>query len=603
MISQNTTDAANDYHFEKRSYCGDLSNGNIGADVTVFGWASSVRDHGGIIFIEIRDITGMVQSVFDSSVSALCFQTAESVRNEYVISVRGTVRERSEDSVNPNISTGGIEIAARDITVLNGSNTLPFGISQPEQINEEVRLRYRFLDLRREEMRDTVVRRHRAMREAREYLCENSFLEIETPVLNKSTPEGARDFLVPSRLNRGLFYALPQSPQLFKQILMVAGFDRYFQVVKCFRDEDLRNDRQPEFTQIDMELSFVTAPMVMDLIEGLVARIAEAVLDRKIETPFPRLPYDRAISRYGTDKPDLRFGIEIEECSDIFSGSSFNVFSGNLARGGVVRGIAVPDDPKLSRMTTDGYSEYVKQFGAGGLPMFKYADGALQGGIAKFINETEKSLLIERFKLREPSVLFFSSDREETVNRTLAAMRVKIAQDLGMIDGEALSFLWVTDFPLLEYSEKERRYMAMHHPFTAPVPEHEEMLATISPESAGRVKAQAYDIVLNGVEIGGGSIRIHRHGLQKQMFGLLGISPEEASERFAFLMNALQYGAPPHGGIALGLDRILMVMMRKNSIREVIPFPKTQKGQCLMSGSPTEVTPDQMKELAIRTIV
>jgi aspartyl-tRNA synthetase len=595
-----TADSARDGFYEHRSYCGEITPDLVGRSITVFGWADSIRDHGGIIFIEIRDVSGRIQTVFDSSLSPDSFRTAESFRNEFVLAVTGTVRRRSEESVNPNLATGEVEIVAERVLLLNTSTTLPFGLSPNEQIGEEVRLRYRFLDLRRDEMRETMVKRHRALQVTRNYLDSQRFLEIETPVLNKSTPEGARDFLVPSRLNRGLFYALPQSPQLFKQILMVSGFDRYFQVVKCFRDEDLRNDRQPEFTQVDMELSFVDESMVMKITEGLVARITECLLERKMEISFRHLPYDLAMRRYGTDKPDLRYGIEIEECSDIFSESGFNVFSSNMAAGGVIRGIAVPDDPRLSRLVTDGYSEYVKQYGAGGLPMCKYANGKLQGGMSKFISDTERQRLIERFRLGGPAAIFFSSDREEVVNLTLAGMRDKIARDLGMVDDGALSFAWITEFPLLEYSEREKRYVAMHHPFTAPLPEHEGMLEGIRPDSAGMIKARSYDLVLNGVEIGGGSIRINRRELQNMMFNLLGISPEEASERFSFLLNALQYGAPPHGGIALGLDRILMVVLRKNSIREVIAFPKTQKGQCLMSGSPTEVTHEQLRELSIR---
>lgn len=588
--------------FANRSYCGEIVPGDVGRNVAIFGWADSIRDHGGIIFIEIRDISGRVQAVFDSSVSAESFLTAESVRNEYVLAVTGTVRRRSEESVNPNLATGDVEILASHLSLLNTCNPLPFGLSPNEQIGEEVRLRYRFLDLRREEMRDALVKRHRALKETRDYLSSQRFLEIETPVLNKSTPEGARDFLVPSRLNRGLFYALPQSPQLFKQILMVSGFDRYFQVVKCFRDEDLRNDRQPEFTQVDMELSFVDESMVMGITEGLVRRITEAVLGRETDIVFRHLTYDEAVGRYGTDKPDLRFGLEIEECSDIFTESSFNVFSSNLAAGGVIRGIAVGDDPRLTRTVTDGYSEYVKQYGAGGFPMCRYSEGRLQGGISKFISDSEREKLVERFGLTAPSVLFFSSDREEVVNLTLAGMREKIASDLGMVEEGALSFAWITQFPLLEYNERENRYVAMHHPFTAPMASLEPLLEGITPESAGMIKARSYDLVLNGVEIGGGSIRINRRNLQNRVFTLLGISPDEASERFSFLLNALQYGAPPHGGIALGLDRILMVLLRKGSIREVIAFPKTQKGQCLMSGSPTEVTLEQLKELSIRTI-
>jgi len=588
--------------FTNRSYCGELGIQDDGKEVTVFGWVDRKRDLGGVVFLEIRDVTGIIQAVFDSSFSKENAEIADSTRSEFVVAVTGKVRERSPETINPNIPTGNIEIFASSIEILNKSLVPPFPIDIRENVNEEVRLKYRYLDLRREDMKEAILKRHKMMQLTREYLSSHRFIEIETPILNKSTPEGARDFLVPSRINKGEFYALPQSPQLFKQILMVSGFDRYFQIVKCFRDEDLRNDRQPEFTQIDMELSFITPKMIMEIIEGLIKKAVKELTGREIDYSFPVMDYDEAISKYGTDAPDTRVGIEIRDCSDIFVNSSFNVFSSSLSTGGVIKGIAVPDSGKLSRKMTDDYSDYVRKFGAKGFPMFKYNDGKLEGGISKFISEDEKLKLIERFDLKEPSVVFFSVDKEQIVNATLAHMRLKIARDLDLIDDNKLNFLWVTNFPLIEYHEEDRRFYAVHHPFTAPVADHIPLLDSLTPENAKKIKAQAYDIVLNGVEIGGGSIRIHDSSLQSKIFNILGISEEEARVKFSFLLDALQYGAPPHGGIALGLDRIMMLLLKRSSIREVMAFPKTQKGQCMMSEAPSPVTEEQLNELSIRIV-
>ena len=588
--------------FNNRSYCGELGIEDNGKEVTVFGWVDRKRDLGGVVFLEIRDVTGIIQAVFDSSFSKENAEIADSTRSEFVVAVTGKIRERSPETINPNIPTGNIEIFASSIEILNKSLVPPFPIDIRENVNEEVRLKYRYLDLRREDMKEAILKRHKMMQLTREYLSSHRFIEIETPILNKSTPEGARDFLVPSRINKGEFYALPQSPQLFKQILMVSGFDRYFQIVKCFRDEDLRNDRQPEFTQIDMELSFITPKMIMEIIEGLIKKAVKELTGREIDYSFPVMDYDEAISKYGTDAPDTRVGIEIRDCSDIFVNSSFNVFSSSLSTGGVIKGIAVPDSGKLSRKMTDDYSDYVRKFGAKGFPMFKYNDGKLEGGISKFISEDEKLKLIERFDLKEPSVVFFSVDKEQIVNATLAHMRLKIARDLDLIDDNKLNFLWVTNFPLIEYHEEDRRFYAVHHPFTAPVADHIPLLDSLTPENAKKIKAQAYDIVLNGVEIGGGSIRIHDSSLQSKIFNILGISEDEARVKFSFLLDALQYGAPPHGGIALGLDRIMMLLLKRSSIREVMAFPKTQKGQCMMSEAPSPVTEEQLNELSIRIV-
>lgn len=586
--------------FSDRSYCGELSVEDVGRDVIISGWVDKKRDLGGIIFLEIRDISGIVQAVFDSSLSEANSIIADSTRNEYVVYIKGSVRERSAETVNPNIPTGRIEIIADVIEILNKSATPPFAIDARENLSEEVRLKYRFLDLRREEVKDAMILRHKMMQLTRNYLSENRFIEIETPMLNKSTPEGARDFLVPSRINKGEFYALPQSPQLFKQILMVSGFDRYFQIVKCFRDEDLRNDRQPEFTQIDLEMSFSTPEMIMGVIEKLLKLGVNEITGRSIDYKFPVITYDEAMSKYGTDAPDTRVGLEIHDCSDIFRESSFNVFSSALKSGGVIKGIAVEDNGRLSRKMTDDYSEFVKKFGAKGFPMFKFANGTFEGGISKFITDDEKKNIIEKFNLSEPAVLFFSVDKEKIVNNTLANMRIKIARDLDMIDDDKLNFLWVVDFPLFEYDKDGGRYYAVHHPFTSPLIDDYSKLGTITPENCGDIKAQAYDVVLNGVEIGGGSIRISSSEIQSKIFEILGISEEEAKIKFSFLLEALKFGAPPHGGLALGLDRVMMLLLKKNSIREVIAFPKTQKGQCLMSDAPSPVSDEQLKELAIR---
>jgi len=588
--------------FKDRSYCGELRLDDAGSDVSISGWVDRKRDLGGIIFLEIRDVSGIIQAVFDSSVSKENAVIADSVRSEWVVKIKGKVRPRSKETINPNVPTGEIEIVADSIEVLNKSLVPPFSLDVRDTINEEVRLKYRYLDLRRDDIKESMIKRHQMMQFTRRFLSERRFIEIETPILNKSTPEGARDFLVPSRMNKGEFYALPQSPQLFKQILMISGYDRYFQIVKCFRDEDLRNDRQPEFTQIDMELSFVTPDMIMEIIEDLIKQAVKEITGRDVPYKFPVLEYDDAMSKYGTDAPDTRVGIEIRDCSDIFAGSTFNVFSSALSSKGVIKGIAVEDGGKLSRKMTDDYSEYVKKFGAKGFPMFKYNDGKFEGGISKFITDDEKSKLAERFNLKDPAVIFFSVDKEQIVNTTLANMRLKIARDLDMIDNDKLNFLWVKNFPLIEYHEEDKRYYSVHHPFTSPLPEHMELLKNITPENAPKIKAQAYDIVLNGVEIGGGSIRIHDSEVQSKLFNIIGMSNEEAREKFSFLLDALQFGAPPHGGLALGLDRIMMLLLKKNSIREVIAFPKTQKGQCMMSEAPSQVSDDQLNELSIRVV-
>jgi aspartyl-tRNA synthetase len=589
-------------NFKDRSYCGELTIQDIGRHVSLAGWVESARNLGGIIFLKIRDVTGTIQAIVDSSQSAELVSAADRVRSEFVVNVKGIVRKRDEKNINPGTPTGYIEVLAESIEILNTSQVPPIPIDAKDQVGEDRRLKFRFLDLRREEMRDAIIKRHHAMQAARRFLSGNRFFEIETPVLNKSTPEGARDFLVPSRIQKGEFYALPQSPQLFKQILMISGFDRYFQIVKCFRDEDLRNDRQPEFTQIDMELSFVDEEAIMEIIEHLLVEIVKEVADIKIEIPFPRLSYKVAMERYGTDAPDTRFGLEISDCSDIFAGSTFNVFSDALSKNGAVRGIAVPDTGKISRRVADRYAEEAKVYGAKGLPMFKYNNDSIEGGISKHIQPGEIQQLKSRFNLSSPTAVFFAADQKNVVSATLANLRVTIAHDLGLIDENKLGFLWVTDFPLFEYSREDNRFYSKHHPFTAPKQGSMNMLESLTPEQADLVLARAYDVVLNGVEIGGGSIRINNPDVQNQIFTLLGISEEEANEKFSFLIDALKYGAPPHGGIALGLDRILMILLKKKSIREVIAFPKTTRGQCLMSNAPSPVSQEQLRELNLKVI-
>ncbi len=591
-------------------WCGELRESDIGSTVNPAGWVFRRRDHGGLIFVDLRDRTGIVQVVFSPDVSAEAHRLAHGLRSEFVISVQGEVRRRPEGTENSDIPTGKIEIYAARLTVLNESAVLPFMIEEASDASEMLRLKHRYLDLRRPEIQRNFVIRHKVTKGIRDYLDDKGFLEIETPMLTKSTPEGARDYLVPSRLNPGLFYALPQSPQLFKQILMVSGMERYFQIVKCFRDEDLRADRQPEFTQVDMEMSFAGSDEIMGIVETMVQKLFADVMGITIETPFKVLSFKQAMERYGSDKPDLRFGMELVDMADLVSESSFKVFLDALAAGGRVKAINGKGMAGLSRKEVDMLTEEAKALGARGLAWIKVKNG-FESPIAKFFPEEILKKMAERVGASEGDLILFVADKENVVHNVLGRMRLDLGRKLNLI-GEGYNFSWVTGFPLLEWDDEEKRYVAMHHPFTSPSDEDIELMLQL-PEEEFPVKgasaalssftAKAYDLVLNGYEVGGGSIRIHRKDVQRRMFSILGIGEDEAYSKFGFLLDALQYGAPPHGGIALGLDRLVMLMVGATSIRDVIAFPKTQKAVCLMSGAPSTVDPKQLRELNIRSSV
>jgi len=587
--------------YSNRTYLGDLSKNMAGQQVSLFGWVDKRRDHGGVIFIVLRDVSGFIQVVAENE-NKKVLACADSLRNEYCIAVKGSVRLRTPENINHEIPNGDMEIVASEINILAESEVPPFSIDTRDNLNEEIRLKYRFLDLRRTQMQETIIARHKMMQAARTYLAANRFIEVEIPILNKSTPEGARDFLVPSRLYHGEFYALPQSPQLFKQILMVSGFDRYFNITKCFRDEDLRNDRQPEFTQIDMELSFVSPNEVIPMIEGLVHQLVGVVSDKKIPATFERIAYDEAMERFGKDAPDTRFGLELKTITGVFKNSEFKVFAQALSTGGVIKALVVEEGDRISRKMIDEYTEWSKIFKAGGLPNCRYRDSSFEGGMAKFLTDEEKGALVKTLALKDNSIIFFGCDRKKIVNDTLGNLRIKIANDLNIIDKDKLNFIWVVDFPLFEYDYDEKRYYAVHHAFTAPNPECIAMLDSITPENVGDIKSQAYDIVLNGCELGGGSIRINTMELQRKIFSIIGMTEEEAKIKFSFLLDALKFGAPPHGGLAIGLDRAVMLLLKRESIREVIAFPKTQKGQCLMSHMPSGVDKSQLQELGLKIV-
>mgnify|MGYP000266130189 FL=1 len=582
----------------KRSHrCAELSKANIGETVTVMGWVQKNRNKGGIVFVDLRDRSGLLQIIFENgSIDEAGFEKAGKLRSEFVIAVVGTVEARS-GAVNENLATGEIEIRAREIRILSESETPPFPIEENSKTKEELRLKYRFLDLRRPDLQRNLMMRSKAATLTRQFLAEEGFLEIETPMLIKSTPEGARDYLVPSRVHPGNFYALPQSPQIFKQLLMCSGYDRYFQIVKCFRDEDLRADRQPEFTQIDMELSFVDVDDVLDVNERLLQKLFKEICGYELQLPIQRMTWREAMDRFGSDKPDLRFGMELKNVSEVVKDCEFVVFKGALENGGSVRGINAEGQGHMPRKKIDALVEYAKGFGAKGLAYIAInEDGTFKSSFAKFMKEEEMAALIAAMDGKAGDLLLFAADKDKVVFDVLGNLRLELARQLDLLKKDDFKFLWVTEFPLLEYSEEEDRYVAMHHPFTMPM---EEDLQYLDSEP-GRVRAKAYDIVLNGVEMGGGSVRIHQADIQSKMFEVLGFTLERAQEQFGFLLKAFKYGVPPHAGLAYGLDRMVMLMVGADSIRDVIAFPKVKDASCLMTEAPAPVDGKQLEELGIQ---
>jgi len=583
--------------FRRTHHCGELSDGQVGETVTLSGWVHTRRDHGGLIFIDLWDKNGLTQVVLNPQIDQLAHQEAQALRNNFVIAVTGKVRARPDNMVNSKLATGKIEVYVDEMEILNKSETPPFQGWDDQEVSEVLRLKHRYLDLRSATLLRNLKLRDQITRVVRKILHAQDFTEVETPILTKSTPEGARDYLVPSRLNPEKFYALPQSPQLFKQILMVSGMDRYFQIVKCFRDEDLRQDRQPEFSQIDMEMSFIDEEELFRLIENMMAAIYKEALDITIETPFPILKYQDAIDRFGSDKPDLRFGMEIVDLADTVKGTEFKVFADVLKSGGQIRALnAKQSNEVLSRKALDDLTELAKTYGAKGMAWIKVNADGLQSPITKFFEQEMLDAMIAKLGAEVGDTIVFIADTPKVVADALAHLRLDIGRRLNLIDQSKVNLAWVTEFPLLEYVEEEKRYVAMHHPFTAPLTDD---LGKLESDPAS-LKARAYDLILNGNEIGGGSIRIHQSDVQQKMFNLLGINKEEAEAKFGFLLEALQYGAPPHGGIAFGLDRIAMILTGSASIREVIAFPKTQKATCLMTEAPSEVDKKQLKELKLK---
>ena len=593
LPEQNKTDQQ---AWKRTHSCGELNKNNIGQMVTLMGWVNTYRDHGGLIFVDLRDREGKTQVVFDPEISKDAHLMAHKLRNEFVIAITGEVISR-EGATNPNLKTGEIEVKVRQMRILNQSEPPPFNIDDHSEIGDDIRLKFRYLDLRRAEMQKNIILRHKVCLLIRNFLSDRGFLEVETPFLTKSTPEGARDYIVPSRVNPGKFYALPQSPQLFKQLLMISGFDKYFQIVRCFRDEDLRADRAPEFTQLDMEMSFIDRDVLFNLIEDLMIHLWGTVLDVKISKPFPRYDYSEVVSKYGVDKPDLRYGMEIHNLNEIFRKIEFSPFSKILEEGGKIGGLKTEHPDKFSRKNIDDLDTYIKSLGIDRLAYIRFKEGEeIQSSIGKYLSKEEIALIKKEFQAIPGDLIFIVTGNNDKVNEALGMLRIKLARTLSIIPEEQYNFLWVTNFPLFEYSQTEKRYTSMHHPFTSPVDEDIPILNT-NPYQA---RSKAYDLVLNGNEIGGGSIRIHRTELQQKIFDLLGIKHEEAVQKFGFLLEALQFGAPPHGGIAFGMDRIVMLLAGASSIREVIAFPKTQKATCLMTGAPSEVSQEQLKELHLK---
>ncbi len=574
----------------------DISSQNVGQEVVLNGWVNTRRDHGGLIFIDLRDRSGIIQIVFSPDVNEESFHLAEQVRGEYVVAAKGKVSLRPEETENPNLLTGKVEIYVEEMEVLNRAKTPPFYIEDNIDVDENLRLKYRYLDLRRPEMRKNLELRHRVVKVMRDYLDEKAFIEVETPILTRSTPEGARDYLVPSRVHPGEFFALPQSPQQYKQLLMVAGMEKYFQIARCFRDEDLRADRQPEFTQLDMEMSFVDEEDIFQLIEEMMLRIFKEGLEQDISIPFPRISYEDAMKKYGNDRPDLRFGLEIVDLTELLRDVEFKVFSGAIKSGGVVRAINARGCGSFARREIDKLGEMAVEYGAKGMAWIVVGENELKSPIIKFLTEEEVEQILNALEAKPGDLLIFGADSAETVARVLGNLRMELARRLNLLEKESLNFVWVLGFPLLEYDEEAKRYVADHHMFTSPCLEDIELLDT----DPGGVKARAYDLVLNGVEVGGGSIRIHRRDWQEKIFGLLGLTVEEAQEKFGHMLEAFEYGAPPHGGIAFGIDRLLMIMSQRQSIRDLIAFPKTQSASCPMMETPSEVSMRQLRELSLK---
>ena len=581
----------------KRSHrCTEVSSANIGEKVTVMGWVQKSRNKGGIIFVDLRDRSGILQVIFEESqCGAECFEKAGKLRSEFVAAIEGTVCKRA-GAVNENLATGDIEVVASSLRILSEAETPPFPIEENSKTKEEIRLKYRYLDLRRPDLQRNLIMKSKVATIARQFMADEGFLEIETPMLTKSTPEGARDYLVPSRVHPGTFYALPQSPQLFKQLLMCSGYDRYFQIARCFRDEDLRADRQPEFTQMDMELSFVDVDDVIDVNERLLAKLFKEILDLDIQLPIQRMTWQEAMDRFGSDKPDLRFGLELKDVSDVVKDCEFGVFTGALANGGTVRGINAEGQGSMPRKKIDALIEYAKTYGAKGLAYIVInEDGSYKSSFAKFMTEEQMNALVAAMDGKPGDLLLFAADKTKIVWTVLGALRCHLAELMGLVDKNVYRFVWITEFPLLEWSDEENRFTAMHHPFTMPM---EEDLQYIDSDP-GRVRAKAYDIVLNGNEIGGGSVRIHQDDIQEKMFECLGFTKAEAHERFGFLLDAFKYGVPPHAGLAYGLDRLVMLMAKQDSIRDVIAFPTVKDASCLMTNAPDYVDDKQLAELGI----
>lgn len=583
-------------NMKRTHHCSALTAKDVGQEVVLMGWVQRRRDHGGVIFVDLRDREGLTQVVFNPEHNKAVHEKAHDIRTEYVLAVRGKVVPRPEGMINPDLKTGEIDVMVSELRILNQSQTPPFVLEDDTQASENIRLKYRYLDMRRPLVQKNLMLRHRAAMSIRAYLNGLGFIDIETPFLTKSTPEGARDYLVPSRANPGQFYALPQSPQIFKQLLMLGGFDRYYQIVRCFRDEDLRADRQPEFTQIDVEMSFVTEEDIMGVTEEMMAALFQDVLGVELQRPFKRLAYEEATGRFGLDKPDCRFGLELKDISDIVAHAEFKAFADVVRGGGLVKAINAKGCMNLSRKEIDDLAGFVAIYKAKGLAWIKVRPDAWQSPIAKFFSDQEKESLRRRLDMEPGDLVFFVADQPKVVNEALGHLRNHLGHKLGLVDCDQTDFLWVTEFPLMEYDEDEKRYVAIHHPFTAPLEQDVECLT----EDPLAVRSRAYDLVLNGAEIGGGSIRNHQSAVQKRVFESLGMDAETYEEKFGFMLEALDFGAPPHGGIALGFDRLVMLMAKESSIRDVIAFPKTQKATCLLTGAPCEAAPDQLEELSLK---